>query len=104
MKRLLTLFVWAVLASVMTFADTVYYGLSINGSLTSDAKSSGNVDGYDTYVAKPILSAGDLVEVVSLKENNTRWFPSRVSMAELDNFFACRTGAMSLLSSCSTMT
>ena len=87
MKRLLTLFVCAVLASVMTFADTVYYGLSINGSLTSDAKSSGNVDGYDTYVAKPILSAGDLVEVVSLMENNTRWFPSRVSMAELDNFW-----------------
>ena len=87
MKRLLTLFVCVVLASVMTFADTVYYGLSINGSLTSNAKSSGNVDGYDTYVAKPLLSAGDLVEVVSLMENNTRWLPTLVSTAELDNFW-----------------
>ena len=87
MKRLLTLFVCVVLASVMTFADTVYYGLSINGSLTSDAKSSGNVDGYDTYVAKPLLSAGDFVEVVSLMENNTRWLPTLVSTAELDNFW-----------------
>ena len=87
MKRLLTLFVCVVLASVMTFADTVYYGLSINGSLTSSAKSSGNVDGYDTYVAKPLLSAGDLVEVVSLMENNARWLPTLVSTAELDNFW-----------------
>ena len=68
-------------------AATVEYAVLINGFLQVSGTYTQNVDNYNVYIATPQLEAGDLIEIISVKDNNTRWMPVLETTTELNNFW-----------------
>ncbi|MBO4577263.1 MAG: leucine-rich repeat protein [Paludibacteraceae bacterium] len=87
MKRLVLSFVSVLLLSVAAMAATVEYAVLINGFLQVSGTYTQNVDNYKVYIATPQLEAGDLIEIISVKDNNTRWMPVLETTTELNNFW-----------------